>query len=588
MYVLQKESLLRFSTKERIYSKFIFNEEFNFNAFNTKSFSIHNDKLLLTDGNNLRAFSFEESENTTDIICTPLVITYPENWDYNSIAGLYSFDGEFYLLKNKTIDNIQNVLIIKLHYNKTTNTYQINPNDYVLKEEGIGLDFTLNAFGDLYLMLKENGNNKKIVCYDIINKKFTKEPIPFAYDVKKIFCDFENLYCLENETIYNLTSGTSYAITKNLNLGNELPISTAVDLTCGKTYLLYKGFILQTTDLPLTSPNSFKIPQNLYSKYYETIKTYKLNDGAKLFEVDANEEYFNYKNVTSSKNLEYIYVSDLAESPSFCIINLEYKTYIARTSDLIITNPKDENSNLATTFTPNLQEGYYVTRAGVYGLPILNYDQYDTTTQPSGLFRLNTIGAYTKVEILGGIIINSEKFYLVKFSDNSLGYIQQEFIVEKVNYYLADVSATTVYDINGVEIGTISPRKVKVYGRDKDMFVIDYNNTYGYVSLNAINTETANRDSFFLANIKDSLFTPLNGTIQDAIPIKAQQVKVYGIEDGKYIIEYLGQYGYVDEANVIKPKNNAIKNSLIVIIVATSFLATGLYLQIKFNRKEDI
>ena len=118
------------------------------------------------------------------------------------------------------------------------------------------------------------------------------------------------------------------------------------------------------------------------------------------------------------------------------------------------------------------------------------------------------------------------------------------------------------------------------------MFVIDYNGIYGYVTTDSIDQETTNRDSFFLVNVSDTLFTAIGS--DTPITISAQQVKVYGQEGDNYVIEYQGEYGYIPTSATIHPKNNAIRNSLVVILVATSFFVTGLYLQIKYNRKREL
>lgn len=586
IYVLQKESILRFSTtqKSSLNKKFIFAEDFNLKIFNAKYFAISNNFLLLSNGDNLVAFSFKEHQE--GLVCTSLTITFPTDWDYNSITGLYAFDGNFYLLRNKTIDSVQHALVIKLDYVQSSNSFNVKPNDYILKTTGNGQDLTINAFGELYLTLKINETSKKVICYDVINKKLIDKEYSFSAQATKVFCDLENVLCLENNAIRNLTTNTTYPIQKHPNLDQEAPVSITLNLTDGKIYILYKGYILTSLDLPLTTSNSFKIPNDHYTKFYENIKTYKLVNGAKLFEVDAKDEYFNYKNITSCLDLEYIFVTALSESSNFCIVNLEYKSYIARLSDLIEVPNSDnpELINSATTFTPSITKGYYVTRAGAYGLPILNYEQY--TTNALGVFRLKTIGAYTPVEIVNGLVINNQYFYLVKFADDSLAYIQKDFIAEKINFFLADITSTIVYDINGNQIGTITPKKVKVYGKDNDMFVIDYNGIYGYVTTDSIDQETTNRDSFFLVSISDTLFTAIGS--DTPITISAQQVKVYGQEGDNYVIEYQGEYGYIPTSATIHPKNNAIRNSLVVILVATSFFVTGLYLQIKYNRKREL
>jgi len=579
VYALQKESLLRFSTTKKEYKEITFiDNEFSLPSFSPKYLAVDGNTLIISNGDDLRAFKLITNEDGS-LVCENVNIIFPADWDYNNISGIRTFDGNFYLLKNKTINNVQNAVIIKLHYSKAQKSFYVNTNEYLFKISGNGQDFTISPFGDLYLLLNKSPQEKTVVCYDIVTNRLSSTQRSFYATQAKLFCDFENVYYLNGNRIYNLNNNKSYLIEKNPNLPNDTPIGITINLTESMVYLLYKGYILKTTDLPLISPNSFKIPKELYSKFYSDIKTYKLASGAKIFEVDCSEEYFNYKNVTSCLDKEYIFVSTLEESNNFCLINYEYKSYLVRTSDLIV-----EDSNNVKTFTPQITKGYYVTRAGSYGLPILNFEQY-VSAVTSGVFRLKTVGAFTQVEILNGLEINNEQFYLVKFNDGSLGYIQTSFIATTINYFLADISSTKVYNVFGEEIGTISPRKIKVYGTENNMFIIDYLGGYGYVPKEAISNNFNNRENFFFANIKETTFTSFSG---ETFTLPAQRIKIFAMENNRYIVEFNDQYGYIESNAVIKQKNNAIRNSVIVIILATNFFITAIYLQIRYNRKVDL
>ncbi len=508
IYALQKTSLLRFSTNQTTYEEVVFSGEFSLTEFNPLYISVINNDLLISNGHNLKAFKLSNLNQT--LTAEEVTLTTSGTWEENNICGLYAFDGEFYLLKNRTISNVQYALIYKLKSN--ANGYEVNSEQYLYKKDGTGISFTINSFGELYLIAVESNLGKRVTCYDLINKTETSITKPISEGVTKIISDFENVFVLDQNTIYNLTNDTYYKIEKSANFDTlDTPVSFCANMDSGITYLLYKGYILQTNELPLITPNTYLVPDGYNTTLEQTPTVATLSDRAKLFLVWDNQSgYFKCEHITSATNAEYLIIADLSED--FCLIALEENTYIARKQDLTQTT--------LSTFTPEFTHGYYVTKAGVYAQPMLN------TT-----YRLGEANAYSLVTVINGISVNSTDYYLIELQDGSVGYVEKSFIVEQIletaqkeNYYLATCKATEVYSADGSILGNIAKGTVKVYGKENGLYKISYANGFGYVKANAI----------------------------------------------------------------VQKDNKALRNSLVLMIVATSFTITAIYLQIRHNRKFDL
>ncbi len=509
IYTLQKDSLLRFKTDQSSYEKVVFPSTFSLSEFNPQHVSVINQTVLLSNGKSLKSFTLVKSEQA--LSAQEIQVTTSGTWEENNICGLYAFDGEFYLLKNRTINNVQHALIYKLL--KSSNGYEVNSEAYLsfIDEEGTGKSFTINSFGELYLITENNIYGKRVLCYDLINQTKSESTTPLDESVTKIISDFENVYVLKQNEIINVTKDTSYDIEKSSNYDAlDTPISFTADLDKGITYLLYKGYILQTNELPLKTPNTYAIP-NGYNSYVDSPKVATLSSGAKLFLVEDNDSgYFKCEHITSATNSEYLMITDLSED--FCLVALDEYTYIARKQDL--------NEKELTTFTPEFTQGYFVTNAGRYAQPLLNLS-----------YKQTDVNAYSLVTVIGGITVNSTNFYKVKLSDDSIGYIEKSFIVEQIletidkeNYYLAKCKATKVYSADGAELGTIQKGTVKIYGKENGLYKISYGDGIGYVKASAI----------------------------------------------------------------VQKKNKAVRNSLVLMLVATSFTITAIYLQIRHNRKFEL
>lgn len=510
-YTLQKQSLSRFALDGSTCQTISFPEGFTLSEFSPQFLAVLENKLIISNGNQVKAFGICEGENLS---ATELTFNSLGTWEENNICGIYAFDGEFYLLKNRIIENIAYAVIYKL--TATANGFEVNNDQLVWKKEGTGINFTINSFGELYLLANQNNIGNRITCYDLINKTTSELSTPIADGVKKLVSDFENVYVLNESTIYNVTCDTTFTIEKSANF-NEIekpviqnPVSLTVDLSTGKTYLLYKGYILESSSLPLKTPNTYSVPSE-YNGFEDTPQIVTVSSGAKLFTVAKEGDLFKYDSVVSAISGEYLLICNLSDD--FCLIGYEEHTYLARIQDL--------TEQTLSTFTPDFSHGYYVTKAGKYAQPMLNLT-----------FKLEDINAYEKVSVLGGITVNQVEFYKVCFTNGTKGYIQKSFVVEfiseeatKESFYLAECKKTEVYSADGTtQIGNLEKGTIKVYGQENGLFKISFNDGVGYIKSSAI----------------------------------------------------------------IQPKNNALRNTLVVMLVATSFTITAIYLLVRYNRKFNI
>ena len=507
LYVLQKSSLARFSLDGTEHLTVSFPKDFSLIDFEPLHFSVIKDKIMLSNGKKLKAFTLSDSENA--LSATENTINVVGTWEENNICVLYAFDEEFYLLKNRTINNVQYAVIYKM--NQTPSQYEIDAEGFIYKKEGTGISFTINSFGELYLLATEGVSGKKITCFDIINKEEALITTPLGEGVKKIISDFENVYVLDESTIYSVYENEYYKIEKSANF-NQLdnPVSFTADLTSGKTYFLYGGYILQSDSLPLKTPNAYTVPED-YTAFEQNPQTATVSSGAKLFTVTADGNFFKYNSIISAGEGEYLLICELSED--FCIIGFEEYSYLARKQDLTLTE--------ISTFTPEFIQGYYVTKAGKYAQPMLNLT-----------YKIADVVAYEKVTVISGVTVNQIPFYEVKFEDETKGYIQKSFIVEFIseesireNFYLAKCSKTDIYAEDGTTvIGKMDAGAVKVYGKENELYKITFKDGFGYIKSDAI----------------------------------------------------------------IQKENKTFKYTLAIMLVATSFTISAIYLLIRRNRKNSI
>lgn len=472
LYVLTQNSssvfeLMKFSAKEKEYYKL--NADL---SFYPKSFAVAGNSVLLANGTDTIKI-FEQGEEKNGIIsCEEKYVLQGTN--ANNVVAVDSFEGNFYIIKNTTVTSSKQYPTV-ITVEKTAKNYNINVNDYkyFAQKEGTAKTCTINAFGEIFIMMTD-GN---IVKYDLINDLWDISDVTVPVKATKIQADFENLYYNSDEKIINAKTGETYEIEKNKNYGNGNLVSFEFNSDLSKVFFLYEGYLIYTLDLPLKTPNNFEIPDGYGTTLMTEIETTTVNAGAKMYEVQKGKDnYFKYVSYKISNTDEQYVIIEKNES-GFLIIANGKNTYIIRNADTRIT--------VAPQTQAEYKVGYYLATAGVYSIPQLNSD-----------FKIGQADKYEKVSVEKSFFVGGKNYLLITRENGQKGFIEKTFIAkeileltEKTSYKIYGCKKTSVYDKNGIIIGELPSGSVAVYSFKDGMYKIRYLNGedgVGYIPYDAI------------------------------------------------------------------------------------------------------
>lgn len=472
LYVLTQNSssifeLMKFSTTEKEYYKLDADL-----SFYPKSFAVSGNAILLANGTDTIKI-FEQGEEKNGIISCEEKYSL-QGTNANNVVSVDSFEGNFYIIKNTTvISSKQYPTVIKVE--KTAKKYNINVNDYKYFEqkEGTAKTCTINAFGEIFIMMTD-GN---IVKYDLINDLWENSDVTVPVKATKIQADFENLYYSLDEKIINAKTQETYEIEKNKNYGNGNLISFEFNSDLSKVFFLYEGYLIYTLDLPLKTPNNFEIPVGYGTSLMTEIETTTVNAGAKMYEVEKGKDsYFKYVSYKISNTDEQYVIIDKNEN-GFLIIANGKTTYIIRNADTQITVALQKSAEYET--------GYYLATAGIYAIPQLNPD-----------FKIGQADKYEKVSVDKSFYVGGKDYLLIIRENGQKGFIEKTFIAkeileltEKTSYKIYKSKKTSVYDKNGDIIGELPSGSVAVYSFKDGMYKIRYSDGedgVGYIPYDAV------------------------------------------------------------------------------------------------------
>lgn len=472
LYVLTQNSssvfeLMKFSAKEKEYYKLDADL-----SFYPKSFAVAGNAIILANGTDTIKI-FEQGEEKNGIItCEEKYVLQGTN--ANNVVAVDSFEGNFYIIKNTTvISSKQYPTVITVE--KTAKNYNINVNDYKYFEqkEGTAKTCTINAFGEIFIMMTD-GN---IVKYDIINDLWEISDVTVPVKATKIQADFENLYYNLDEKIINAKTQETYEIEKNRNYGNGNLVSFEFNSELSKVFFLYEGHLVYTLDLPLKTPNNFEISDGYGITLMTEVETTTVNTGAKMYEVKkGNDNFFKYVSYKISNTTEQYVIIDKSDN-GFLIIANGKTTYIIRKADTQITEAEQGQAEYKI--------GYYLATAGVYSIPQLNPD-----------FKIGQAEKYEKISIEKEFSVGGKDYLLISRENGQKGFIEKTFIAkeileltEQTSYKIYECKKTSVYDKNGEVLGELPSGSVAVYSFKDGMYKIRFlggEDGIGYIPYDAI------------------------------------------------------------------------------------------------------
>lgn len=236
-----------------------------------------------------------------------------------------------------------------------------------------------------------------------------------------------------------------------------------------------------------------------------------------------NENAKMYEVQKGEKYFEYVKYKINTSSLSFVVINDSYNDF------LLIAD--DEKTYIVRKADVDVTSAEQVSPSLQKGYYLSSAGVY-AIPKLNATFKIATASKHEKVKVLSQVSVNGKSYLLIEREGGQTGYIEQSFIAkeiaeltEKERCKIYKVKNCTVFDEDGNEIGEIN-----------------------------------------------------NGV-----------VAVYSFKNGRYKIAYAdGEdgYGYIPYSAIITEKDNVIRNTILLIIVITSFLITAIYLQVRARRKK--
>lgn len=507
LYVLKRDSslinrLMKFSSDGQTQS------EINVDlSFNPDIICVSGEYVALANGSDtIKIVKLGETEN--GVIQTEEALSV-RGTDAGNVVAIVNFEEDFYIIKNATVTGSKQYPTV-ITASKTSSGYSYDANKfyYYEEKEGTAKTATINAFGEIFILMSDGS----VIEYDAVNSSARLKDFTVPASASKIQADFENLYFLSEGKITNADSGETYVISKNKNYGEADAVSFEFILLENKAFFLYGGFILDTTSLPLKTPNTFLVPENYDKTLKEQVTLARLNENAKMYEVEKGEKYFEYVQYKiNTSSLSFVVIND--DYNDFLLIADDEKTYIVRKADVDLTTSEQQ--------TPALSNGYYLSSAGVYSIPKLNLT-----------FKIDSALKYEKVKILSQVSVNDRNYLLIERENGQKGYIEQSFIAKEIAE-LTDKEQCRFYKVKGCDVFDEEGNKIG--------------------------------------------------------EIKSGKVAVYSFKNGRYKIAYANGedgYGYIPYSAIVSEKDNVVRNTVLLIIVITSFLITAVYLQVRARRKK--
>ncbi len=500
------------------------------------------EKLSVTDkqGKDYKNFYFEQDLN----------VFTPSNLSFNGETVLFAnnLDIVFFNTTTGEVKNLNTTDSAFAHLNPYATCYSngyfyvlANPNgskNYVLQIDEKTLTPTVIlqretiARGDLiavdvdgYLYVYSNG---KVFKYEnqgetrgqIESYDFTTNPLSINVDLfgtaYLLYGDNTVEYYKNGEKVQKSIDSTPYT--------NAKVTGFAMDYSSKEVYFIFAndGLILSTTDLSNGNTDSVKVPTDFKltdtnAQNIENLKIIQVENLSNLYLIEKGEnENFIYKGITRSNGETYLLVD---ETEQFYVLTDDGED---GNNGLVLA--KKEHGDIQTITTDSSVDFAYVTtKVHLYYLPLVTdgYKLLDTERLPKN----------TAVTISDKVTFRGAEFYLATATVDGVtakGYLPKEFVTTTISGELS----TQTYSYKTLKAGTV------VY-TDNSM-------------VNKLYTTTANTTT-----------------------------KAYKVNEKTYIVEFTVSdtvyYGYVYAENFAINGEHAVRNAIIIVIVATSALITSLF-----------
>ncbi len=432
-----------------------------------------NNTFLLSSGTNLILAKVEG--NTLESVEISGNISRLEN-----VSALATFENDYYVLNNETVNNQQRAVVYKL---SSSNPTLIQHSTVA----GRGDALTTDVFGDVYVEVYNESDAKFYVYATDVSASKHKQVSVSQDKMIAMFADYEgNLFgLLENNTITKTTANST--VNSTIDVSSNLPSSSfAIDFSVYQgsdyAYFLYKGFVLKisTKDLSISTPKQIPVPDDFEINLIESPTYVTLKNGAKLFEVSLDSapdfgEYFDYKTMRANKDETIKYV-EIATTGRYSLILNDKTCAIARTEDTVSSSVENSQSN---------EYAYAVNDCNFYAYPVIK----EFTS-------ILSISKNDIVTVQQTFTFNDFEFALVE-KDGNLGFVAKSMLKQGIaenltsidgNSKLVTINSTVFYDegltneLAEIEKGTL----IALLSEKDGVATILYNGKICYIESSAL------------------------------------------------------------------------------------------------------
>lgn len=340
-----------------------------------------------------------------------------------NVSALATFENDYYVLNNETVNNQQRAVIYKLSSQKQTLTQHST-------FAGRGDALTTDVFGDIYVEIYSESDGKYYVYSTDVSATKHKQIAVSSEKMISIFADYEgNLFSLLSNNQFIKTTPNS-AINSVISVSQNLPEnSSCIDFSIYQgskyAYFLYKGFVLKASadSIQVATPQKIKVPENFKIEFNQNPSFVSVKNGAKLFEVSLDNasnfgEYFNYKSMRANTDTEKTYI-ELTKTDRYSLILNDGVCAIVRSEDTVSSS---------VTTSENSKTTYAVNNCNLYAYPVIK--DYTKTI---------SVEKNQAIEIIKTFNFNEFEFALVKINDG-FGYLAKSMLKDGIASNLTTIS----------------------------------------------------------------------------------------------------------------------------------------------------
>lgn len=417
-------------------------------------------------------------------------------FDGNVIRDITYSDGYFYVLADQG-DNLSKVY--RMPYDN------LSFDKPLISAEFYAVKLNVDQSKNVYLYTTDGNFNKFVYSNDYALDEFVISPlldvIEFEFDLA------DGLFALTNNTIYYLDKDNAWqeytisSTSKNLT-------SFALDFDKKDVYISVDGeeLLYKTSGLNNISIDTISVPSSLPFNGTNAdpngFKVYTATEKSFAYVVDLDSDTFLFENKVSDLT-EYIFITDIEISDQF---GKQITYYLLAGQNVCVLVRESDAIECQINYVASPESAFVTTKVNAYYLPIITPDdhfvcvddQFVSLSKHQQIFPIKAFTFLDKDFYLANVTVGDKEYLAYVPVDFTVEILSKDFTWKEYQY--EKVKATTVYaDIDLTEKldDLVDGTVIKLYQKDSDKALITYLSSttneweLGYISLTAIKNQPA-------------------------------------------------------------------------------------------------